>query len=178
MEYINMSLISAILSAILGAWITNIFTWKIKNKIDALDNIYIVITKYNDAFLGYCFEGYSKESEEKFQNNVKQLIPELSMNCFIVDNSRRCGELYQIMYKWNACLHDNINENRITFFNITKDDITDEYAKEYNILLNDLLDSVLTHRRLITSFRYMLYQLIPIYKNTNITNGYTNEKNA
>ena len=65
-----MSLITALFRIIIGAWINNVFIWKIKNRIDALDDIYINVLEFNDSFLELCLENYnnpviSRESIKK-----------------------------------------------------------------------------------------------------------------
>ena len=106
-----MTIIITILSVIFGAWVNNVFTWKIKNKIEVLDKIFLEIEKYNTTFLNYCKEAclhdqlkpMSQVSINEFNGIVTEIQNEMYLDFFIVDD-KKVGELYQIMLIWNKCL--------------------------------------------------------------------------
>ena len=40
-RYLVAAVLGAIVAVLAGAWINNVFTWEVKNRVEALDRIYI-----------------------------------------------------------------------------------------------------------------------------------------
>lgn len=66
-----MEIVAAVLGAIVavlaGAWINNVFTWEVKNRVEALDRIYIDVLEYNQAFLDFCKKQLAKNRDRTIE---------------------------------------------------------------------------------------------------------------
>lgn len=177
-----MEIVAAILGAIVavlaGAWINSVFTWKIKNRVKALDNTYLDVLKVNESFLYYCLKHHQDPENingirDVLINTMKPMIRMAYLNCFIIDEIK-CGKLYKKMYLWQQVISDNAND--MYFDNLKQKWIKpspesfvvingakpDEIAENYQILLNDVTEVIFSYRKEITSFSYMVKQLCPI----------------
>lgn len=156
-----MSFLVTILGVLAGAWINNVFTWKIKDKIDAWRSMYDDVHKFNHLFLAFCkvenltlIEQNHAKKNDVFANLGKELqaiMDNIYWYTFIIDECQG-GE----MYKLTSDYYNNV----ATFvcekdFESLKSMPNPEYTKQFN----DLHRIILSRRRKTTSFHYMLEQL-------------------
>lgn len=175
------AIVGAILAVLAGAWINNVFIWKIKNRVNALDVAHSDVSEYNDAFLSFCWK--HKESNgntteintirEEFNRRSGPIIKRGYHNYFIIDEVK-CGKIYKKVLLLSQEITTHVNPTRFDSltqrwtkpspesFVIINDAEHDEIAKYYNKLLNDTLDAILEYRKEITSFCYMMKQICHI----------------
>lgn len=173
-----MEIVAAILGSVvvvfIGAWVNNIVTWKVKNRIEALDSTYIYVLEHNQAFLEFCSKQKDKENidNELIKILNKKIEPYINrgyLNCFIIDEIK-AGILYKKIYNWHqaimrntGCYYDYENNRwnnpKPHLFNINNNEQKSDTVKEYEVLLNDVTDTIFAYRKEIISFHYILKQL-------------------
>lgn len=154
----------SLVAVLLGAWINNVFTWKIKNRIDALDIVYLAILERNQYFLGLCLElkknpQFQGSLHSDFNTHFHEFNHKIMLNCFIIDGIKG-GSLYQQIKQWHDILANVINSQQHEDFNLPPDSKGNKTTKKYKKRLCSLTDEVLYLRNNATSFRYMLKSLL------------------
>lgn len=163
-----LQILSIVISGLFGAWITNIFTWKIKNKIESLDALHFMVLNYNQKFLKYA---RSKITRDEFRDEANIFEQAMLHHCFVVDG-KKAGYVHEKIYQWTKLIDDIINgekkeifENKLQQFTVDKSLYPTNYpdlVKQYREALNSAELNVLQARKRTMSFCYMLKQLWPI----------------
>lgn len=145
-----LGLIGSGIGALFGAYLTNIFTWKIKNRIDALDIIYAeTLNHYNLIVDTFTSNEIDKLNPYNPIRDIAQHYEKsLFLNCFIIDGEKY-GELFNKLNNWrnlgyNILLEDRENESKVNL-----------YENEFQISI----DLIFNTRKELTSFSYMLKQI-------------------
>lgn len=179
-------IVLAILGVVLGAWVNNIFTWKIKNRIDALDDTYKDALNLNTKFSDFIVDsndhsnpnsGYvDSENMASIQPKIDIYINNLYLYCFIIDGEK-AGEFYSnIVRPWVNFIADTINgSNFATAVHVPEKfkkayiemlskhaTQTSDIALEYIELFNIVQESIMSQRVKLTSFCYMLKECNPL----------------
>ncbi len=132
----------AIFGVLLGAWINNVFTWKIKNKIEYIDHFVKHLLQLNVKY----------ENKESNNSNNDIGITEAEA---IFANQLLNGEFTA-----------KLQEYRRVIRCYSSNDFTPKEKNDFSLtarsLLEDLIKDVLTEREKITSFCYMLKELNPL----------------
>jgi hypothetical protein len=170
-----------LIGALIGAWINNITTWKIKNKVDALDEAYKAILDLNSKFLIWTTQpletdpqGWLNKKEINVINtSVYPNINNLRLWCFIIDG-KRGGEFYtKTASPFVNFIVNSINgssEANCSIFSLNNSIFEkaffyrahrgckqhDELENEHEALVVKAQDVILSQRAELISFRYIL----------------------
>lgn len=181
MEHLIGGVIGGAIAALFGAYISNIFTWKIKNRIEALDITYIEALKINDLFVElYCkhkeVTTIPNEDLETFGKSIKVYIRNGYLNCFIIDGIK-CGKLYEKMRLWTTQFDEILNpidsktgrrkSSKHRDFYILDNKPLSEVVKKYEVAFKDIQITMFNMRKKITSPWYM-FGLTIIYPFTSL----------
>ena len=154
------TLITAMFSALLGAWVNNIFTWKIKNKIEAADSLYNCLWK-----LDFFFHRYIKLSHEnlneihnvelrELQYEINILIRTLHLHDAVLDDKfgLKIAQYTNIVIK--------VVNNKLLYTKYVIQNIKSKESEEYESA-REFFNEILSYRKELSSFCYMLKQLNP-----------------
>ena len=138
MSEILLSIITTFIGLFIGMWINNVFTWKIKNKIEALDKLYENLLIMEGVYLNVL----GKSSLEGFRTQI-HMADKLLDNRY--DNQ---------INDYVSFMEDEISSQE------EEESIKHHKVKKYEIFFDDII----AYRKDLTSFCYMLKELNP-FKN-------------
>lgn len=138
------SILVSLIGLFIGGWINNVFTWKIKDKIENLDMLTESLTKIQLFIIKSSNTNRSREDSLVeniviFKKSVNILLEFTTIN----ELAREIFELLKIYTK-------TVEENNESALSIVK--------TQLNNLLDKLDQNTLTTRKTITSFNYMMKQ--------------------
>lgn len=141
------SIMGSLIGVILGAWINNVFTWKIKGSIEALDliskDLLAIITYFSSTY-----EPPHKNDRDDYRLHLAQIT---LLNAAVLDSAFESH-----VAALRAMAEDIVNHDR---------NITPVYSKKEiqakQTCCNEFFNVIISKRKEISSLCYMLKQLNP-----------------
>jgi len=157
--------IIGIMGIFIGAYINNVLTWKIKNKIEALDCLYNNLSICN-VLLSQMIALHSINKDDI--ENIHKNDLEIEKNCIFVKETSSWLEKYTaslgVIDFANAVLNKRFFEQiekykkifNDLFLKINYPNSLDDFDQ-----LKGVFDDILSYRQELTSFKYILQELNP-----------------
>lgn len=140
LKTILINIATGLIGVLIGAWINNVFTWKIKNKVEVLDSI-----NKDFALLNISIRLHSKELVDELIKQLKQTNINLMLGAQIIDREK-IPEIYKY---GNKIIEEAINKLR-----------NNELPELENF--GEFCMYIKKERENITSFCYMLKECNPL----------------
>lgn len=159
------SLVIGFIGIIFGAWLNNIWFWKIKQKIESLDLILRDAIDYNSKILEFtrlkCLSDEPNESDyaELGRCATVYINNGYIANWVIFGSPNRCKDtkIYKSMVEYYKLVAKVFNEKdldyiRSNFFVASNQEPHEVEKTDYELKMQRLINTVLSYRRDLTSF--------------------------
>ncbi len=154
---------TAIFGALIGIYINNIYTWKIKNKIETLDKLYLHFSEYiqwRSTFIKLHGENcaVSKTTDMNFlsddkANDFYAIANKCQLDCKIIDINSIHEKFRDLHINHIMKYAKDILEHK------TISNVEAILAEPFNTLISEITKDIFDSRDVITSFPYIFKEL-------------------
>lgn len=146
--------IGSAISVVVGIFINSVFTWKIKDQVDAMDNLTKTLWEIHHIYIN-SYELRKDNPDKKISEYSPEDKDKLKRNRYkyneLIGVTSACNQIL------NNKFYDGLEEYTLNVGKIFKNEIRIEDINTKSVVFSD----VAAHRKKVTSFCYMLTQLNP-----------------